>query len=151
MKRLAVIGSRTWPVSKRVFDVLSKTKQAQVLRDGAERVKVRTLKALQPGDIVVSGAAGGPDSWGVAAARAAGYEADEIPADWDGLGRGAGFARNTTIAERSDGALAFWDGESRGTRDTMDKVVAMGKPVVVVYGDGREELWSASGRSRKLV
>jgi len=142
MKRLAVIGSRTWPVSKRVFDVLSKTKQNQVLREGAERVKIRVLKALRPGDVVVSGAARGPDTWGVAAARAVGHDTDEIPADWDTLGKGAGFARNTTIAERADGVLAFWDGESRGTRDTMDKASAMGKPVVVVYGDGFEELWN---------
>jgi len=140
-------------VPKQIFEQISKSEQNRVLREGAERVKVRTLKALCPGDVVVSGGARGPDTWGVQAARAVGHDTDEIPADWDGLGKGAGFARNTTIAERSDGVLAFWDGASRGTRDTMDKAAAMGKPVVVVYGDGREELWtgSASGGSRKLV
>ena len=45
-----------------------------------------------------------------------------FPAEWNRFGRRAGFIRNTQMAEfaseeGSEGTLiAFWDGESRGTK-----------------------------------
>jgi hypothetical protein len=38
-----------------------------------------------------------------------------FPADWDTFGKGAGFIRNTKMAEYSDALIAIWDGTSRGT------------------------------------
>lgn len=40
-------------------------------------------------------------------------------------------ARNTEIAIHSDVLIAFWDMKSTGTKDTIDKSVAMGKKVYV--------------------
>jgi uncharacterized phage-like protein YoqJ len=37
--------------------------------------------------------------------------------------------RNTTIVDNSDIVLAFWDMESNGTKDTIDKSVKKGKKV----------------------
>lgn len=133
----AVIGSRTFPVTQDEFAKLSKGRAIGTLIRGELIVKKHTLKRLEPGDKVVSGAAAGPDTWGVNAAKAVGHPIEEIPADWDRLGRKAGFARNTTIAEKADKVLAFWDGKSRGTRDTIIKAHEMGKVVIVVYGDER--------------
>lgn len=137
--KLAVIGSRTFPVTKKAFDVLSKGRQIGMLALGEQLVRAETLKRLKPGDVVVSGAARGPDSWGVIAAKSAGHAVEEIPADWDRHGKAAGFLRNTTIAEQADAVLAFWDGKSRGTLDTITKAHELGKLVVVVFGDGRRK------------
>ncbi len=40
-------------------------------------------------------------------------------------------ARNTLIAEHSDIIIAFWDGLSTGTKDTIDKALALSKKVYV--------------------
>jgi hypothetical protein len=52
-------------------------------------------------------------------------------------GRTAGFTSNTTIVRDSDVVIAFWDGKSTGTLDTIEKAKALGKPVGVVLPDGR--------------
>ena len=40
-------------------------------------------------------------------------------------------ARNTLIAEHSDVIIAFWDGQSTGTKDTIDKAIAQSKKVYI--------------------
>lgn len=35
--------------------------------------------------------------------------------DWS-LGKGAGHKRNTQMAEYADGAIIFWDGKSKGSK-----------------------------------
>lgn len=40
-------------------------------------------------------------------------------------------ARNTLIAEHSDVIIAFWDGQSTGTKDTIDKAIALSKKVYI--------------------
>jgi hypothetical protein len=52
-----------------------------------------------------------------------------IEAQWDKLDRGAGFARNWQMIMRCDAVAALWDGESKGTKQTMDAAKRMGKPV----------------------
>ena len=44
----------------------------------------------------------------------------------------APYARNTLIAEHSDIIIAFWDGQSTGTKDTIDKALALSKKVYTV-------------------
>jgi hypothetical protein len=56
---------------------------------------------------------------------------------WDTEGKCAGLNRNTTIVRDSDVVIAFWDGKSTGTLDTIEKAKALGKPVGVVLPDGR--------------
>lgn len=71
---------------------------------------------------VVSGHCRGADILGERYAREHGLELAVFPAEWNRFGRRAGFIRNTQMAEfaseeGSEGALiAFWDGESRGTK-----------------------------------
>lgn len=42
------------------------------------------------------------------------------------------YERNTLIAEECDLLLALWDGVSSGTKDTIDKVKKLEKPVVIL-------------------
>ena len=54
-------------------------------------------------------------------------------ADWDGpLKKGAGPARNTLIVNDCASMIAFWDGISRGTIDSITKAVKAGKMVRIV-------------------
>lgn len=43
------------------------------------------------------------------------------------------FARNKDIAEESDVCIAFWDGKSAGTHDTIKHFQRQGKPVKIVF------------------
>ncbi len=57
--------------------------------------------------------------------------------------RQAPLARNTVIVKAGDALLAIWDGKSKGTKDTIDKALAMGKKVYV-YVDGKEIVYNAA-------
>jgi hypothetical protein len=41
--------------------------------------------------------------------------------DWKKHGRAAGIIRNTDIVKQADKVVAFWDGKSKGTQDTIGK------------------------------
>lgn len=75
---------------------------------------------------IVSGAARGADQLGEKYAKIAGYEVSRFPADWDGLGKRAGYVRNAEMAKFAvaDGnygvLIAFWDGKSKGTKHMID-------------------------------
>lgn len=64
---------------------------------------------------VVSGCARGVDSLAIRYAKEKGIPAKLFPADWNTHGRGAGFIRNTAMADYADALIAVWDGKSRGT------------------------------------
>lgn len=148
---LGVVGSRTYPLTAEQYKALgdgSKTPtpaQRQALAKGKALVEARVRQELTVGvkyAKVISGGAHGPDSWGVDVAKQCGFtqdQVDEILPDWDRYGKSAGFKRNTTIAERSRKILAFWDGVSRGTLDTITKANVIGTVVVVVFPSGREK------------
>lgn len=115
--RVAVVGSRGYP------------------NEGLVRAFVRTLAARDPKTVIISGGARGVDTWAADEARKAGLDVEEYLADWDRLGRTAGFARNTTIVEQSDVVVAFHDGRSRGTLDTIRKTQGAGKRLFVLGPD----------------
>jgi hypothetical protein len=78
---------------------------------------------------VVSGGAAGVDTLGERWARAFHLPVQQFLAQWDDLGRGAGFARNREMAEYADALIAVWDGVSKGTSHMVDCMVALGKPI----------------------
>jgi hypothetical protein len=86
---------------------------------------------------VISGAnQSSPDAWGEAWARYSdGVDLEQYEADWDQHGRAAGHKRNTEMAEVGDALLAFWDGDSPGTKDMIDKSRDNGLDVEVVRLD----------------
>lgn len=56
----------------------------------------------------------------------------EFYPDWNGLGKRAGFVRNKQMGDFADILIAFWDGESRGTKHMIDYMRSLGKPVYVI-------------------
>ena len=51
--------------------------------------------------------------------------------DWS-TGRGAGLARNTDIINAADIIIAFWDGISTGTKDSINKAKKAGKQLIII-------------------
>lgn len=78
---------------------------------------------------VVCGMARGVDRVGLDFAKKNGLKWHERPADWTASPRGAGFIRNSQMADESDGLLAVWDGTSPGTKNMIDIARAKGLEV----------------------
>ncbi|KKN03463.1 hypothetical protein LCGC14_1107490 [marine sediment metagenome] len=82
---------------------------------------------------IISGGAKGADSLAKKYAMERFLPYTEFPAEWDKYGKSAGFLRNQTIVNNCDMVLAFWDGQSRGTADTINKAKRAMKPTFIVY------------------
>jgi hypothetical protein len=52
--------------------------------------------------------------------------------DYKKYGRGGPLKRNDLIVKEADLVLAFWDGKSRGTKNTIDKAKKGGKKCRVI-------------------
>lgn len=69
---------------------------------------------------VVCGQAKGADTLGEQYAKERGYAVNYYPANWKLYGKRAGFLRNEQMAQNADALVAFWNGESRGTKHMID-------------------------------
>ncbi len=83
--------------------------------------------------IIISGMARGADSLGEKYAKEKGYEVSYFPAKWNTYGRSAGYKRNIEMAQNADAVVAFWDGQSRGTKHMIDTASAYELPVRVIH------------------
>lgn len=81
---------------------------------------------------IVSGTAGGADTLGERYAQEKGYEVKKFPAKWDEYGKKAGYLRNQEMGEYADGLIAFWDGQSKGTKHMIDIANNKGLKVRVI-------------------
>jgi hypothetical protein len=81
---------------------------------------------------IVTGMAKGADALAVQFAKEHNIKLYEFPANWDKYGKRAGYLRNEEMAAFSNGLLAFWDGESKGTKHQIETMLAMGKPVTTM-------------------
>jgi len=87
-----------------------------------------------PQIVVIQGTARGPDRFARSWAIKNGHRYEDHPADWDNLGRRAGYARNEQmVKQRPDAAVFFWDGESNGTLHAINLVKETGIPHRVLY------------------
>ncbi len=85
--------------------------------------------------IIVSGNAKGADLLGEKYAEDEGFDLEIYPADWKKFGKSAGFRRNEQMAEIADALIAFWNGESHGTKHMIDICNKKGIDVNVInYG-----------------
>lgn len=98
---------------------------------------------------IISGGAPGADSLGVEYAKERGIDWQEYKAEWCNLDLSpcrikldkngkkynvlAGFNRNNDIIKESDLILAFWDGKSTGTKDSLTKAKEAKKPTFIIY------------------
>lgn len=120
MLRVAIIGSRDYPAPHLVG-----------------RAVAVLIQLLGTDWLLVSGGARGPDRLGEQRARDAGVPTKVFKADWS-QGKRAGFDRNTDIVAQADLVIAFWDGSSSGTWDSIQKAKKMGRTVWVIGPDGSE-------------
>jgi hypothetical protein len=91
------------------------------------------LEQYQPKiTLVVSGAAKGADSLGEKWALENNIQTLIFPADWNQYGKRAGFIRNEDIIKNCDCCVAFWDGESKGTKHSLSLCKKYNKPVKIV-------------------
>lgn len=54
-----------------------------------------------------------------------------FPADWNNLGKRAGFVRNSEMAEVATHLIAFWDGESNGTKNMVSLALDKEIPTLI--------------------
>lgn len=108
--KVAVIGSRTFMNYEEVKRVLS------------------TMKIT----LLVSGGAKGADSLGERYAKENNIETKIFLPDWNKHGKIAGFIRNTDIVNEAELVIAFWDGISKGTLDSIKKADAQGKRLLII-------------------
>lgn len=91
-------------------------------------------------DRLVCGMARGADQMAFNWASSWHIPIDKYPADWLTHGKAAGFLRNEQMAKNADALIAFWDGESRGTKHMIDLALKLGLEVHVYRyrkgGDG---------------
>jgi hypothetical protein len=108
--KVAVIGSRSFNDYQKLKDTLSKLDIT----------------------LIVSGGANGADKLGEQYANENGIPTKIFLPDWEKHGKSAGFLRNTDIINESDLVIAFWDNNSGGTKDSIDKAEKQGKNVIIV-------------------
>ena len=82
--------------------------------------------------VVISGTARGADQMGERYARERGFQLRRFPADWEQYGKSAGHIRNAKMAGNADALIAFWDGESKGTKNMIDNARRKGLAVRVI-------------------
>lgn len=128
--KLAIIGGRDFTDKFKLFREVKELMQ--------EYPEINTI---------VSGGAQGADSYGEQFALENKIHCIIFQAKWDDLvtkpynirynkfGKPynalAGFVRNTQIIKESDIVIAYWDGKSPGTKDSLDKAKSLGKIIII--------------------
>jgi hypothetical protein len=114
--RIIVCGSRDWNDRNAIRCALVAT----------------TLDAYEE-TIVVHGGARGADAFAHEVAGEMGFVREVHEAEWNSNGKAAGPIRNEEMAKLgADLCLAFWDGQSRGTLDMIQRATRHGIPVRIV-------------------
>ena len=109
--KIAIVGSREYPNMQKVVDYINN---------------------LPLDTVIVSGGARGVDRTAETTAKGRGMKTQIFTPNWEKHGRKAGIMRNTDIVEAADKVVAFWDGVSNGTRDSIRKAQQMGKELEII-------------------
>lgn len=127
--RLAIVGSRNYTNKNRVYHEINECRKFHEITE------------------IVSGGAAGADTFGVDYAKEHRIKYTVHDAKWDDLSEPcvikvnskgkkynalAGFNRNTDIVDGCDAMIAFWDGRSPGTLDSIEKARNAKKKLRVV-------------------
>ena len=83
--------------------------------------------------VIISGGARGADLLAKKYAENKNLLYIEFTPNWDMFGKAAGPIRNTEIVKSADLLIAFWNGISSGTKDSITKAEAKGIKVFI-YG-----------------
>lgn len=117
MIKIAIVGSRDYLDLNKVVDFIYQ------------------LKNLGTEITIVSGGARGVDQAAENAAKANGFSVLSFKPDWKNLGKKAGLLRNSDIVDSCDYLVAFWDGNSNGTKDSITKAKAANKLLAIILPD----------------
>jgi len=109
--KLAVVGSRSFSDKTMLTNILDQQQNISC---------------------IISGGARGVDTLAEQWARSKNVETKIFLPDWLSYGRAAGPIRNRNIIEACDECVAFWDGESPGTRSSIELCNKLGKPIKIV-------------------
>lgn len=96
------------------------------------KIKLDRIHLKHPITCIVSGGAKGADSFGERWATENNINKDIYLPDWNKYGKRAGFIRNETIIVNSDAVIAFWDGKSKGTMNSLDLCEEYGVKYLVI-------------------
>ena len=112
--KLIIAGSRTFTDYKKLSEVCDQFLQDQT-------------------DIeIVSGAYyKGADKLGEQYAKERGYKLTQFPAYWKRFGRTAGPLRNEQMANYANALIAFWDGNSKGTKHMIELAKSRGLTISI--------------------
>ena len=80
---------------------------------------------------IVSGTAQGVDKDGEYYGYCNNIPIKRFPADWDKYKKSAGVIRNKQMAEYADALIAVWDGKSPGTKNMIETMQSLNKPVYI--------------------
>lgn len=113
MKKIAIIGGRTFTDYNFAENEIN--------------------KIINHNDIscVISGGARGADKIAEKYAILYNIPTEIIIPDWS-IGRHAGFIRNSDIVNKSDIIIAFWNGISKGTLDSIKKAKKANKEMYII-------------------
>ena len=139
-RSIAIVGSRTYPLPKVVWDSLDLVQKAEAAKMGRMFVSDFVDKLTPDQNVVISGGAQGVDTWAAEFAEARGITVVVMRANWKKYGAGAGFKRNGEIVLGADDVVAFWDGQSKGTLDTIRKAHNAKKPYAIIGPDNTAKL-----------
>ena len=81
--------------------------------------------------VIISGGARGADMLGERYAKEEGFALERYPAEWEKFGKIAGPIRNSQMAKLGDFFICFWDGVSPGTKNMLDLIKSLDKPVKI--------------------
>ena len=100
---------------------------------GSRGLCVLNLEKYLPKEVteIVSGGAKGVDTSAREYAISHGIKLTEFLPEYKKYGRSAPLKRNITIIENADLVLAFWDGNSRGTKFVIDNCKKRNIPIRV--------------------
>jgi hypothetical protein len=83
-------------------------------------------------ECIISGGAKGIDTLAEKWAKENMIKTIIFKPEYDRYGKGAPLRRNHTIVENADLIYAFWDGESRGTKHTIDYAIDNQKDIKII-------------------
>ena len=111
--KLAIIGTRTF----NDFNLVE------------EEIKPE-LKNIE---CIITGGAMGTDTLAERIAQKYNISIIIFKPDWKRYGKGAGLKRNKTIIKNADTVLAFWNGESKGTKNSIELAKKFNKELKIIY------------------
>lgn len=110
---VAVVGSRTF----NDYDLL----ESEILKSNLD------IKCI------VSGGAKGADQLAERFAKKYNLDTVILIPEWNKHGKSAGYKKNKDIIDACDLCIAFWDGQSTGTKHTIDLAQEVKKPLIIIY------------------